>query len=63
MMLFRFSLLSLGLSFVHSLVGMVCSEFQGHHTNQAYHKSGIMSPEYREIRGVDGELWLRVKLE
>jgi len=21
-------------------------EFQGHHTNQAYYKSGIMSPEY-----------------
>jgi len=35
----------------------------GHHTNQAHYKSGIMSPEYHEIKGVDGELWLRVKLE
>jgi hypothetical protein len=23
-------------------------EFQGHHTNQAYYKSGIMSPEYHQ---------------
>jgi len=38
-------------------------EFQGHHTNQAYHKSGIMPPAYHEIKGVDGELWLRVKFE
>ena len=32
-------------------------------TNQAYYKSGIISPEYREIKGADGELWLKVKLE
>ena len=38
-------------------------EFQGHHTNQAYYKSDIMSPEYHEIKGADGELRLRVKLE
>jgi hypothetical protein len=38
-------------------------EFQGHHTNQTYYKSDIISPEYHEIKGLDGELWLRVKLE
>jgi hypothetical protein len=38
-------------------------EFQGHHTNQAYYKSGITSPEYHEIKGADGEFWLRVELE
>jgi hypothetical protein len=31
--------------------------------DRAYYKSGIISPEYHEIKGVDGELWLRVKLE
>jgi len=25
------------------------SEFQGHHANQAYYKSGIISPEYFRI--------------
>ncbi|TEU16388.1 MAG: DUF1330 domain-containing protein [Dehalococcoidia bacterium] len=24
-------------------------EFQGHHTNQACYKSGIMSPEYQKV--------------
>ena len=24
-------------------------EFQGHHTNQAYYKSGVMSPEYHQV--------------
>jgi len=43
--------------------GNVSAEFQGHHTNQAYYKLGIMSPEYHEIKGVDGELWSRIKLE
>ena len=38
-------------------------EFQGHHTNQAYYKSGIMSPAYHKIKGVGGELWLRIELE
>jgi len=23
------------------------TQFEGHHANQAYYKSGIMSPEYR----------------
>ncbi len=32
-------------------------------TNQACDQAGIISPEYPEIKGVDGELWLRVKLE
>ena len=27
-------------------VDIGCLHFQGHHTNQAYYKSGIMSPEY-----------------
>jgi len=31
--------------------------------DQNHYKSGIMPPEYHEIEGVDGELWLRVKLE
>jgi len=30
-------------------------EFQGHHTNQAYYKSGIMSPEYRQLRELKPE--------
>jgi len=38
-------------------------EFQRHRANQAYYKSGIMPPEYHEIKGVDGELWLRIELE
>ena len=25
---------------------MSSGEFQGHHTNEAYYRSGIMSPEY-----------------
>jgi hypothetical protein len=31
--------------------------------DQACYKSGIISPEYHEIKGVDGELWLKVELE
>jgi hypothetical protein len=38
-------------------------EFQGHHANQACCKLDIMSPAYHELKGVDGEFWLRVKLE
>jgi hypothetical protein len=30
-------------------------EFQGHHTNQAYYKSGIMFPEYRQLRELKPE--------
>jgi hypothetical protein len=30
---------------------MVSLEIQGHHTNQACYKSGIMSPEYPSIVG------------
>jgi len=38
-------------------------DFPGHHANQACHKSGISSPECHEIKGADGELLSRVKLE
>jgi hypothetical protein len=30
-------------------VGTQPIEFQGHHTSQAYYKSGIMSPEYATL--------------
>jgi len=39
------------------------TEFQGYHKNKAYYKSSIISPEYQELKGVDGELWSKVKLE
>jgi hypothetical protein len=42
---------------------LISSAFWEHDPNQACYKFGIMSPEYHEIKGVDGELWLRVKLE
>jgi len=42
---------------------MPVHEFQGHYINQPYYKSGIMPPKYHEMKGVDGELWLRVELE
>jgi hypothetical protein len=42
-------------SFSRCLITLGTGEFQGHHTNQAYYKSGIMSQEYHEIKGADGE--------
>jgi len=42
------------------LAGITVTPYQ---YNQAYYKSGIMSPERKEIKGVGDELWLRVKLE
>jgi hypothetical protein len=31
--------------------------------DQARYKSGIIFPEYQEIKGVDGEFWFRVEFE
>jgi hypothetical protein len=42
-------------SFSRCLITLETDEFQGHHTSQAYYKSGITSPEYHEVKGADGE--------